>query len=319
MNLLIVTYHYIADEQKYKSGIYPVSPERLSDQLNKIGKIFDFIGEKELVAAIEKKAVLSEKSCLITFDDGLRSQYDQAVPILESKGIPAVFYINTLPLSRGKACTVHKVHFLLTKMTAEVLLNKVMQYYDEFAGNGLGLEKVLNNTEKSGGIYDDDKTFKLKYLINSYLDPVLSGKIIQKIFGDYCGNEREFCEQLYMNKEQLLKIKENKLFSLGLHTVSHIDFNRASKEEVLKDVNENHSYFKNKLLIDEVNGLSYPYGIIESSVVEEKIMPCAKALEIKYGLTMNRGINYNLENPFLLKRFDTNDIEGGKSPILNFN
>ncbi len=316
MNFISINYHYIDEEDKYEGGIYPVSVERLSDQLNKIGKDFEFIGEADLIAAIEGRIGLPRKSCLITFDDGLRSQYDHAVPILESKGIPAVFYINTLPLSRGKACTVHKVHFLLSKMSTDVLLKKVIQYYNELAGRRLELEKVFSGIEKNKGIYDDDKTFKLKYLINSYLDHVLSGKIVQNIFGDYCGNERGFCEQLYMSKEQLLGIKENKLFSLGLHTASHINISIRNKDDVFADIVDNACYFKRELSVKKINGISYPYGLISENDINEKAKPQVSALGIKYGLTMHVGVNRDLKTPFLLKRFDTNDIEGGEN--LNF-
>ncbi len=169
MDLLIVTYHYIDDEQKYKSGIYPVSVDRLENQLNKIGEKFTFIGENELVAAIGKEAILLEHSCLITFDDGLLSQYEKALPILEEKGIPAVFSINTMPLSLKKACVVHKVHYLLAQIPANSLLDEIKKYHLEFTGRDLKIEEIFSSISKGQGIYDDEATFKLKFLINSYL------------------------------------------------------------------------------------------------------------------------------------------------------
>ena len=319
MNLLIVMYHYIDDEEKYKSGIYPVSVARLENQLNKIGESFKFIGEKELVSAIEKKAVLPERSCLITFDDGLRCQYEKALPILESKGIPAVFYINTMPLAREKACVVHKVHFLLAQIAVDSLLSEVKKYYLEFTDQDLEIEKIFSSLRKQEGIYDEEPIFRLKFLINSYLERDLSEKIINNIFKHFYGDEREFCRQWYMDKEQLLKIKKSKLFSLGLHTASHIDLSVLNKDEVYADIKDNFNYFKNEFLMETVSGISYPYGLISEIEIDEKIKPTVVEFGIKYGLTTHKGINDDLDNPLFLKRFDTNDIEGGKSPILNFN
>jgi len=318
MNLLIVMYHYIDDEQKYKSGIYPVSPERLSDQLDKIGKIFDFIGEKELVAAIEKKAVLPGKSCLVTFDDGLRCQYEKAIPILESKGIPAIFSVNTMPLSQEKACVVHKVHYLLAQISPDSLLNEVKKYHFELTGQNLEIEKIFSGLRKQEGIYDEEPIFRLKLLINSWLDRNLSEKIINSIFKNFYGDESEFCRQWYMDKEQLLKIKESQLFSLGLHTASHIDFSALAKNEIAVDITDNFNYFKDELLMEAVSGISYPYGLISEAEINEKIKPTVVGFGIKYGLTTHKGINDNLNNPLFLKRFDANDVVGGKKPIISF-
>ena len=36
---------------------------------------------------------LPKKSCLITFDDGLKESYENGLPILDDMGIPAAFFI----------------------------------------------------------------------------------------------------------------------------------------------------------------------------------------------------------------------------------
>jgi len=316
MNLLIVTYHYIDDEKKYKSGIYPVAEERLNNQLDMLGKSFNFVSEADLTAAINGEKKLPDKSCLITFDDGLRCQYEKAIPILESKRIPAVFYINTMPLSQGKACVVHKVHFLLAQIAADPLLAEVKKYYLELTGDVLEIEKIFSGLRKREGIYDEEPTFKLKFLINSYLERDLSEKIINNIFNNFYGDESEFCRQWYMSREQLLKIKENKLFSLGLHTASHVDLSVLPKDEIAADIKDNFNYFKSQLLMETVKGISYPYGAVSETEVDEKIRPNIVEFGVKYGLTTHKGLNDNLNNPLFLKRFDANDVVGGKKPII---
>lgn len=318
MNLAIVTYHYIGDEQKYKAGIYPVSAERFSDQLNKLGDIFNFVSEKDLLSALSGQMALPEKSCLITFDDGLRSQFELAVPILEKKNIPAVFYINTMPLSVGRACTVHKIHFLLTILDPEIIFEKILFHYKEFTKEVLDVEDVFKKTINNNP-FDNDKIRKLKYILNSYLESDLSKQIVDAIFKIYVSDENSFCRELYMSKHQLITLKNNNLFTLGLHTAAHVDVATASKDYIEEDLLENYKYFKKELLLNEINGLSYPYGIINKISVEEKVYPIAKSLSIKYAVTMNKGVNQDFNDHFLLKRFDTNDVVGGKNPIVKFN
>jgi len=105
---------------------------------------------------------------------------------------------------------------------------------------------------------------------------------------------------------------------LGLHTASHIDLSVLSKEEIAADLMANFNYFKDGLSLEKVNGISYPYGLISEIEIEEKIKPNLAKLGVKYGLTTHKGLNYNLDNPLFLKRFDANDVAGGKAPIIIF-
>ena len=86
MKLLILTYHYIGDEDAHQRGIYPVSPQRLMRQLDALAdKKWQFISDEELSIGISGKLKLPEKSWLVTFDDALRSQYTMALPILAQR------------------------------------------------------------------------------------------------------------------------------------------------------------------------------------------------------------------------------------------
>ena len=66
-------------------------------------KILDFIQEKENITNASELNGLSEKEILtklfITFDDGLKSQYEIGAKILNAKTITACFFIHTAPLN----------------------------------------------------------------------------------------------------------------------------------------------------------------------------------------------------------------------------
>jgi len=48
MTLLIVNYHYFGDEKRYSRGIFPISAERLSRQLDMLGSYFTFVSQRDL-------------------------------------------------------------------------------------------------------------------------------------------------------------------------------------------------------------------------------------------------------------------------------
>ncbi len=317
MELLVVAYHYIDSETKYKAGIYPTSPERFRNQLQTINKTHKFITEENLVNAIKGKEKLPEKSCLITFDDAVISQYDIALPILEELSVPAVIFVPTAHFS-GNSYRVNKIHYLLSQLDPKVLLTDVENVHHEIFGQypdweKIGIEKISNWYR-----YDVLDVAKFKYLLNHVMKSNTANKIISKVFEkNYPKTEEEFCKKTFMGKDHIEKLKSHKLISLGLHTHSHESIPNSTKEEVSKDLHKNYNYLKNDLEVEKINGISYPYGLITKETFEKQIEKSVNELGLTYGFTTEKNINTNLDNPFLLCRYGANDITGGKRPIYN--
>lgn len=68
-------------------------------QLEVLGRWFDFIRLDELPRRLSRLA--RRRFCLLTFDDGKRSNFTEIAPELESRRVPAVFCVTTEPLSTG--------------------------------------------------------------------------------------------------------------------------------------------------------------------------------------------------------------------------
>ncbi len=319
MRLLILSYHHIDDEKKYRAGIYPISPERFSKQLDEIKKHFQFISENELVGAIEGKKRLAENSCLITFDDSLKCQYEKVVPILKRKMIPAIFFIQSQPYLEGKACLAHKIHYLLSVVPPGEFLDKATSLYEKIKEPAMNLEAMNLQKIRDWYRYDDAETARLKFLLNRYLEPAVTEKIISGIFKQYYKKgEKDFCREFYLSLAQLGEIKKNKLFSLGLHTHTHQDIRKLPRKNIDANIMKNYSFLRQQLEAKNIRGISYPFGEITESDYENKIADVAKRLGLKYGLTAIRKVNINLETPFVLHRLSPEDLPGGKKPLINF-
>lgn len=95
--LSAVTYHHVAEETagyKYDPGVADATPAQFRRQMELIAKYCTPVGIDEVVRAVEG-APLPRNPILITFDDGYKSCRETALPILQSLGIPAVFFIAT--------------------------------------------------------------------------------------------------------------------------------------------------------------------------------------------------------------------------------
>ena len=78
---------------------HTLTRSQLREQLEVLGRWFDFIRLEELPGRLNQP--MKRPFCLLTFDDGKRSNFTEIAPELESRGVPAVFYVTTEPLSTG--------------------------------------------------------------------------------------------------------------------------------------------------------------------------------------------------------------------------
>ena len=148
--LLIVNFHYVREE-KYSSGIYPISIKDFLKQIDVLSKSHQFISQRELVKIIVERKSLDKKYCLITFDDGLKEQMD-VFDLLQSKKIPAIFFVPTNAIKNRLVLDVHKLHFIRTKLDD----NELFELLDHKCKIS-NFEFVLQSSNKK------DRMYYLKY------------------------------------------------------------------------------------------------------------------------------------------------------------
>jgi peptidoglycan/xylan/chitin deacetylase (PgdA/CDA1 family) len=95
--LLIATYHRIGDPRadSFYDGVFSASPEAFRAEVTQLRDRYHVIGLDELVALTDSGLAVDRPTALITFDDGYRDNFDVALPILKSLGVPATFFIPT--------------------------------------------------------------------------------------------------------------------------------------------------------------------------------------------------------------------------------
>lgn len=92
-DLLVLSYHDIRDDvlRKGDPDIYAISTQNFAAHLDWInGNGYIPVSMADVVAASRGERALPEKAVLLTFDDGLRSVYTHAFPLLRAYGYPAL-------------------------------------------------------------------------------------------------------------------------------------------------------------------------------------------------------------------------------------
>jgi len=192
MWFLAVNFHYMQDRKFPLAGIHPVTSEAFEHQLDELGRAFEFVGLSDLKSHRNGVRRLPERSCLITFDDGLREQYDVAWTILRRKGIPAAFFVNTAPILSQTVLTVHKVQWCRAYISPLEFRYEVER---KSAGSGFSLSKMQLPSDEVLALqyrYDEVDVRRLKYLLNFVVPAQLRDKIVTSIFQDQFGDEAAF-------------------------------------------------------------------------------------------------------------------------------
>lgn len=308
MHILAVNFHYIREEKPGK-GIYPLSLDELSNQIDVLSKSYDFISQEDVKKLIQNNAQASGKNkCLLTFDDGLKEQLI-AFEFLRKKGIPSVYYISTDPLENRTVVDVHKIHYVRSVVDDSELLNMVQQHV-QVASDLLNPDVLASQYR-----YDSEEARQLKYILNFILTAEERRAIVDEVFIDLVGNEATFSDGLYFSKEEITYI--DSYGCVGSHSASHQPLGQLSESVAKHDVEKSIHY------IEEITGrrpisVSYPYG--GSTAVPKFSEDYFSSLGLSFGLTMQRGVNHidSDISLFSLKRVDTNDAPGGKNYNPNY-
>ena len=297
--LKVSNYHYIKLDFKTKyPSIFGLTPNEFKRQLILLKNQGNFVHPNDLVSNLNAILESKENNLFITFDDGLKEQFDLALPILDELNIPAVFFVNSINLEEKKVSTVHKIHLLRSIISSSEFLDKFID---------IPFSQLEKKKAQEIYRYDDEKSAALKYILNFKLDFKQQEQIVNKLF-DLNFDENTALDSLYMTKQNLIELA-NKGY-LGSHTHSHYPLGLLDVHTIKTELERTKNYL-NELTNSDINIVSYPYGTPE--VCTDLVADLAKNTGYKIGFTTKRGTNTLNENPLLLNRFDCNDLIGGKN------
>ena len=290
MILLAVNHHYVVEHApEAPRAIFPTTVAELERELELLGRIFTFVSRDDLLAAVRGEATLPERACAITFDDGLRCQYEVALPLLDRLGVPAIFFVPALPILDRRALSVHKIHALRDRLGDAELLARVSEAdVDEAQATAMYA-------------YDEPAAARVKYALNVALPRDERDALVDEIFSAF-GEEDGFVEEVYLSVEQLRDLAERG--DLGAHSVSHRPLAKLDDNELADELGWKHAS----------RVLSYPYGTPDA--VDLRVAGAAAAHGFELAFTMEPALNRTLAQPLLLARIDVNDAPGGRHAKL---
>ncbi len=300
--LTVSNYHYIREHFNFEyPSIFGVTPKCFENQLLKLKNLGDFITPLDLINNINSVLTSKNNYYLITFDDGLKEQFEYALPILDAHNISAIYFLNSINFKERRVSTVHKIHLLRSIIPPSAFYKKIQNFY-----------KVrFTNQEKETAIsiyrFDDSSSAELKYLLNFKIPFSKQETIINNIFTEYF-NEQNVLNDLYMNEDNIKYLAS--IGCLGSHTHSHFPLGLLDEASMLNELKQSKLYFES-LTNSKIESVAYPYGSKEACT--DLVFKQAKTANYKIGFTTTPGTNKDTDKNLALMRFDCNDLPGGKN------
>ena len=130
--LTVCNFHYIRNNfNSLFPSIFGVTPKDFENQLRELAKTGIFINQKDLIDNTDAVLNSSQNHILITFDDGLKEQFELAKPILDQLNIKAIYFINSINFIKKKVSVVHKIHLLRSIFTSKELLFHIQNFFKD--------------------------------------------------------------------------------------------------------------------------------------------------------------------------------------------
>lgn len=312
----IIMYHYVRD---LKCSRYPdikgLDIKEFIKQIDYLSNNYNIITMEELIASKYEGYNLPHNAALLTFDDGYVDHYTNVFPILYNRGIQGSFFPVANAVYKNILIDVNKIHFILASTSTENIIKEIFSRLDYYRAKGFNIKsdiellKCIDKTTR----FDNSEIIFIKRLLQFELEEDLRNMISSHLFNKFVGiAEDVFAKELYMNEKQIKCMKKSGMY-FGIHGTNHYWLGKTETDVMKKDIEDSLSYFSD--IIDRNNWvINYPFGSYNDEVVSY-----VNSNNCKLGLTTNVGIaNIKKDNPFTLKRLDTNDIPPKSDNYLKF-
>ena len=299
--LLSVTFHYVGMPETPCPGIHGLSATQFRKAIEQLRASWSIVSLNDILDALDGKSTLPKKSCLISLDDGLKCQFDVALPILDDMGVPGAFFVLGGPYIQKKAATVHQLHTIRAyhgDQTVIDTINRILTGDD----NSKGLHTVDQVTASQHYRYDSPESAKLKYYLNYHSTPQFTKQVMDAAFDEVGIDEKEFIHDFYMS-ESMIKDLGGRGY-LGSHAQTHLPLATLDTNRIREELSNTRNFLES-VSGTQVTAISYPLG--NAQAVNQEVGRLAEQTGHRVGWTMERAINQSLADPLLLGRLDAAD------------
>jgi peptidoglycan/xylan/chitin deacetylase (PgdA/CDA1 family) len=294
-----IMFHYFHDDKTHRKVDGSLSANQLEEIIN--STVYNVLSADTWFRKYDEGTLEDNDTCL-TFDDGIKEQYDIAVPILDKHRIKGLFNICTFFFT-GDEDT-----FEIHRYFRNNYFESINGFYEHYFQSIESLEKELYDnvcltvnfeqyighatfytTEDRKFRYFRDVVFKEKH------SSILEGMMQQKGLDKYA-----VAEKLWISQGQISDMSRNHL--IGIHTHEHsTTIDQWDKHQQQRSYHRNKKILE-KIISDEITICAYPCG-----KSNDETAPAISELGIKHGMIASTTERLG-DNHYLIPRVDSTDF-----------
>ena len=214
-----IMFHHFHDNDLHKKGQGSINKDDFY-------KLIKFVGRENILDALEffnriKENKLKDKNVCLTFDDGIRAQFDIALPVLEDLKIKSFFFVQS-SIFEGEPNFLEIYRYFRincfknTDEFYELFCKFVEKNLDDFFEDK---KNIINDKKLMYQVYSENE-IKFRMVRDMLLNPKEYKDIMFKMFDEKKFNHKDLYKILAMGNHHLKKIHELGHL-IGLHSHSH--------------------------------------------------------------------------------------------------
>lgn len=219
---IALVFHAVPDREWFKG------------MLENIGRFRSFISVKELESHYYNGKNLNG-SCLITFDDGDRTFYKNAFPVLKEKGVPAIVFVSPQVIKNNMNYWFQEVIHIKNRLGEKALKDAVC------AAAGCGYAEIGPYS-----IFSILKCMRIEDIFRIIAD-------VKERYG------MEIAEKYNMSEEEIVELDDSGLVAFGAHTARHPILSNENDSDARSEI-ELSGRALSEMLGKETLYFAYPNG-----------------------------------------------------------
>jgi peptidoglycan/xylan/chitin deacetylase (PgdA/CDA1 family) len=255
-HLTILAYHHVYNDDHHDrqevTNPFFIGLKRFTEHLEYLKEDFHPVGVNDILAWIEGKDKLPERSLLLTFDDGYKGFYREVYPVLKRLGIPAL--VNLITGWVDEEVTPWDV--LINRGVSNAFTNRLVLNIE-----GEEIILLLDTLDKKreafaflSGLYETSST--------RYREELLGGLIKA---APWIVENDGVLESL--SWDEIRKMAGNGI-DFGCHTYSHAILSGMTPVEIKEELLRSKKRMMDVLSMDDTV-FTYPAGRYDSNVIEQ--------------------------------------------------
>lgn len=257
-----------------------------ADTLNTIKRMYKFISIEDVESYYYADREFNN-CCHVCFDDGHRTFYDSAFPVLKEMKIPATLFLSPKVVCEESNYWFQEVDYIRSHVQDIRIRERICET--------LG----CNYAQIEGySIFSLFKSMKLRDIL----------RVIDFIKEKDCINA---CTKhnINMTRDQLIELIDSEIVTLGAHTMNHPILANESNDDAEKEIGESVEELS-KILNRDVRHFAYPNGTKLDYGIREQLILRKKGIKLAFG--GNRAFFDKTTDPLGVPRFGFS-VSGGEN------